>query len=212
MIEEWLLDDPAELTRTDGSGLLLDLASAGATVRRAVRLAGEAGLDALRPEGRPRAALVVGHGTAGLVGELLAAVCGTASQITVLRPALPDPAEPHEPTGPAVSTAELRSDFSLGLNWTLPGWAGPSDLVLILSTNGTEPGLTALAQQAYARGCSIVSVAPAGSTLALATVQVETTSAVLVEQLAQTVERELPAGVAAQIELARFAALSVPDA
>jgi len=47
---------------------------------------------------------------------------------------------------------------------------------------------------------------------ALATVQVETTSAVLVEQLAQTVERELPAGVAAQIELARFAALSVPDA
>jgi hypothetical protein len=172
MIEEWLLDDPAELTRADGSGLLLDLASAGATVRRAARLAAEAGLDALRPEGRPRAALVVGHGTAGLVGDLLAAAAGTATQVTALRPALPDPAEPADPAGPAVSSAELRSDFALGLDWTLPGWAGPSDLVLILSTSGTEPGLVDLAQQAYARGCAIVSVAPAGSTLALATVQV----------------------------------------
>ena len=174
MIEEWLLDDPAALTRADEAGLLLDLASAGATVRRALRLAGEAGLDRLRPEGRPRAAFVAGHGTAALAGQLLAALAGPAGPVVVLRPSLPDPA--HHPdqddAREAASPAEVRSEFSLGLDWVLPGWAGPSDLLLLLSTRGTEPGLIALAQRAYARGCSVVSVAPAHSPLAGATVQV----------------------------------------
>ena len=183
MIEEWVLDDPAELTRADEAGLLLDLASAGATVRRAVRLANEAGLDGLRPEGRPRTTFVVGHGSAVLAGELLAALGGATCPVNVLRPTLQEPADPAaDPAssspapgavpGSAISPAELRSDFTLGLGWTLPGWAGPSDLVLVLSTSGTEPGLIALAQQAYVRGCSIVSIAPAGSTLAQATLQV----------------------------------------
>ena len=42
---------------------------------------------------------------------------------------------------------------------------------------------------------------------ALATVQVETTSPVLLRQFAETTERELPTGAGAQIEIARFAAL-----
>ena len=172
MFEEWLLDDPAALTRADESGLLLDLASAGATVRRSVRLAGEAGLDQLRPEGRPRAAFVAGHGTATLAGELLAALGGTVCPIVVLGPVLADPA--HEPgrSAPTVTAGDLRSDFSLSLDWSLPGWAGPSDLLLILSSSGTEPGLITLAEQAYTRGCAVVSVTPAGSPLAGATLQV----------------------------------------
>ena len=170
MFEEWLLDDQAELTRADQAGLLLDLASAGATVRRAVRLAGEAGLDRLRPEGRPRAVLVAGHGTAAVAGELLASLGGTVCPVTVLGPSLADPGHPAD--RPSPSSNELRSDFSLSLDWALPGWVGPSDLLLILSGNGTEPGLIVLAQQAYSRGCSVVSVAPPGSPLAGATLQV----------------------------------------
>ena len=174
MIEEWLLDDPAALTRADEAGVLLDLASAGATVRRALRLAGEAGLDQLRPEGRPRAAFVAGHGTAALAGQLLAALAGPAGPVVVLRPTLADPAQHSErgDAAEAATPAEVRSEFTLGLDWVLPGWAGPSDLLLLLSTRGTEPGLVALAQRAYARGCSVVSVAPAHSPLAGATVQV----------------------------------------
>ncbi|MBC3842575.1 mannose-6-phosphate isomerase [Streptacidiphilus sp. 4-A2] len=170
MFEEWLLDDPDALVRADEAGLLLDLASAGATVRRALRLADEAGLGRLRPEGRPRAVLVAGHATAVLVGELLAALGGTACPITVLGPTLADPEHPSD--RPGASSTELRSDFTLSLDWTLPGWVGPSDLLLVLSSSGTEPGLIALAQQAYTRGCSFVSVAPAGSPLAGATLQV----------------------------------------
>ena len=172
MFEEWLLDDQAALTRADGAGLLLDLASAGATVRRAVRLADEAGLDRLRPEGRPRAVLVAGHGTAAVAGEVLAALGGTVCPVTVLAPSLTDPAHPSDRPGPQASASDLRSDFALSLDWALPGWVGPSDLLLILSTDGTEPGLIALAELAYTRGCSVVSVAPAGSSLAGATLQV----------------------------------------
>ena len=170
MFEEWLLDDQAELTRADGAGLLLDLASAGATVRRAVRSAGEAGLDQLRPEGRPRAVLVAGQGTATVAGELLAALGGVVCPVTVLGPSLADPTHPSDRPGPSVS--DLRSDFGLSLDWALPGWVGPSDLLLVLSSSGTEPGLIVLAQQAYARGCTVVSVAPAVSPLAAATLQV----------------------------------------
>jgi aryl-alcohol dehydrogenase-like predicted oxidoreductase len=47
---------------------------------------------------------------------------------------------------------------------------------------------------------------------ALATVQVRTASLPLVQQLAQAVDRELPPGLSAQIEIARFAALGTPDA
>ena len=172
MFEEWLLDDQAALTRADEAGLLLDLASAGATVRRAVRLAGEAGLDRLRPEGRPRAVLVAGHGTGVVVGELLAALGGTVCPVTVLSPSLTDPAHPSARPGPQATAGDLRSDLTLGLDWALPGWVGPSDLLLVLSTSGTEPGLISLAQLAYTRGCSVVSVSPTGSSLAGATLQV----------------------------------------
>ena len=159
MIEEWVLDDPDTLARADASGALLDLASAGAVVRNAVRLAGEAGLDRLRPEGRPRAVLVAGHGTAALAGDALAALVGGACPITVLRPSGTD------------DSAFRSIDFTSGLLWSVPGWAGPSDLLVVLSATGTEPGLTSLIEQAYVHGCTVVVVAPVDSPLSEAALQ-----------------------------------------
>lgn len=164
MIEETLLDDPAALERADASGDLLALASAGARVRTAARLAAEAGLDRLRPEGRPRLVLVAGHGSAALAGDLLAGLVGAACPVQLLRPTGADPVATGDPL--------TRSPaFSLGLGWTLPGWAGSLDLLVVASTDGNERGLTTLVEQAYTRGCSVVAVAPAGSRLAEAAVQ-----------------------------------------
>lgn len=159
MIEERVLDNPEELARADDTGVLLDLASAGAVVRTAVRLAGEAGLDRLHPEGRPRAVFVAGHGTSALAGELLAALGNGSCPITVLRPTTAD-----DSAGSAIA-------YTSALLWNLPGWAGPSDLLMALSTTGAEPGLVALLEQGYARGCSTVVVAPADSALSEAALQ-----------------------------------------
>ena len=159
MIEEWVLDNPDQLARADDDGVLLDLASAGATVRTAVRLAGEAGLDRLNPEGRPRAVFVAGHGTAALAGELLTALGNGSCPVTVLRPTTAD-----DSAGSAIA-------FTSALLWNLPGWAGPSDLLIALSGTGTEPGLVSLLEQGYARGCSIVVVAPMDSPLSEAALQ-----------------------------------------
>jgi hypothetical protein len=159
MIEERVLDSPEELARADDTGILLDLASAGAAVRTAVRLAGEEGVGRLNPEGRPRAVFVAGHGTAALAGELLAALGNGSCPVTVLRPTSAD-----DSAGSAIA-------FTSALLWNLPGWAGPSDLLIALSTTGAEPGLVSLLEQGYARGCSNVAVAPADSPLSEAALQ-----------------------------------------
>jgi hypothetical protein len=151
MIDERLLDDADRLARADTRGALLALASAGARVRTALRAADDAGLAALRPEGRPRAVLVAGHGSAATAGDVIGAFCGGVCQVAVLRPG------PGEEAGP---------------EWTLPGWAGPSDLVIAAATDGEVPGLVKLLERAYARGCSLVVIAPADSHLGHAAPQV----------------------------------------
>ncbi|SDT75374.1 phospho-glucose isomerase C-terminal SIS domain-containing protein [Streptomyces sp. TLI_053] len=165
MLDDTLLDDPAALRRADHDHALLALAGSGARVRTALRLAEAAGLDRLRPDGRPRAVLVAGHGSALTAAEMLAALAGTASLVAPLPPtdAAPVP-RTDRATAPAVFTA--------GLAWQLPGWAGPLDLLVISSADGGERGLVALAEQAYARGCAIVVTAPGGSPLAEAALQV----------------------------------------
>ncbi|MFF2662348.1 SIS domain-containing protein [Kitasatospora sp. NPDC058032] len=165
MLDDTLLDDPAALQRADHDRALLALAGSGARVRTALRLADAAGLDRLRPDGRPRAVLVAGHGSALTAGEMLAALAGTAGLIAPLPPvdAAPVP-RPDRATAPAAFTA--------GLAWQLPGWAGPLDLLVISSADGGERGLVALAEQAYARGCAIVVTAPEDSPLAEAARQV----------------------------------------
>ncbi|MYZ41085.1 mannose-6-phosphate isomerase, partial [Streptomyces sp. SID4917] len=77
---------------------------------------------------------------------LIAALAGGSAPVTRLRP-----------TGVAPAAGALR--------WTLPGWAGPVDLLLIATTEGSEPGLALLAEQAYRRGCTVVAVAPRQSPL-----------------------------------------------
>ncbi|MQS12495.1 mannose-6-phosphate isomerase [Streptomyces kaniharaensis] len=164
MLDDTLLDDPAALQRADRDRALLSLAGSGARVRTALRLADAAGLDRLRPDGRPRAVLVAGHGSALTAGDILAALAGTGSLVT--------PLPPTEATAPHADRAGMPPAFTAGLGWQLPGWAGPLDLLVISSADGDERGLIGLAEQAYARGCPIVVTAPAGSALADAALQV----------------------------------------
>ncbi|MCX4753084.1 SIS domain-containing protein [Kitasatospora purpeofusca] len=165
MLDDTLLDDPAALRRADRDRALLALAGSGARVRTALRLAEAAGLDRLRPDGRPRAVLVAGHGSALTAGEMLAALAGPASLVAPLPPTDAAPV-------PRTDRASAPPVFTAGLAWQLPGWAGPLDLLVISSAAGGERGLVALAEQAYARGCAIVVTAPGGSPLAEAALQV----------------------------------------
>ncbi|MEV0963312.1 MULTISPECIES: SIS domain-containing protein [unclassified Streptomyces] len=147
MLDESLLDAPEALARADRRGLLRGAAEAGARVRTAARHAAEAGIAELTPEGRPRAVLIAGPGTAARgVADLLAELAGPTAPVTRLHP-----------TGVAPAAGALR--------WALPGWAGSVDLLLIATTDGSEPGLALLAEQAYRRGCTVVAVAPQRSPL-----------------------------------------------
>jgi hypothetical protein len=147
MLDETLLEAPEALARADVRGLLRGAAQAGARVRTGLRQATEAGVDKIQPEGRPRAILVAGPGPAtACVTDLLGALTNGSVPVTRLRP-----------TGSLAATGALR--------WQLPGWAGPVDLLLILTPDGTEPGLTFLVEQAYRRGCSVVAITPQGAPL-----------------------------------------------
>ncbi|MFJ6214612.1 SIS domain-containing protein [Streptomyces sp. NPDC092296] len=158
MLDDALLDDPAALERADTDGALLALAGAGARVRHALRAADEAGLGRLRPDGRPRTVLVAGHGSALTAGEFLAVLGGAACPVLLLGPvAAPDENGTALPGVPG---------FLLDLGWQLPGWLGSLDLLVVASADGTEPGLCALVEQAYVRGCSAAVIAPPGSPLA----------------------------------------------
>ncbi|MEV7202163.1 SIS domain-containing protein [Streptomyces griseoluteus] len=148
MLDESLLDAPEGLAEADRRGLLRGAAEAGARVRTAARHAAEAGVGALRPDGRPRAVLIAGPGAAAThTADLLGTLAGPGSPVIRL-----------EATGVAPAPGALR--------WELPGWAGSVDLLLIATPDGTEPSLGLLAEQAYRRGCSVVAVAPAGTPLA----------------------------------------------
>ncbi|WUH93264.1 mannose-6-phosphate isomerase [Streptomyces sp. NBC_00433] len=152
MLDESLLEDPEGLARADTRGLLRGVAASGARVRTALRLAEEAGVTALQPDGRPRTVLVAGSGPdAAAVADLLTAL-GSGSC----------PVEALTPTGPTPQQAR----------WTLPGWAGSLDLLLLISPQGTEQGLTDLVEQAYRRGCTAAAVTPAKAPLAEAVAQV----------------------------------------
>ncbi|MFC8241222.1 SIS domain-containing protein [Streptomyces chartreusis] len=147
MLDESLLDTPEALADADRRALLRGAAEAGARVRTAARHAVEAGVHDLKPDGRPRAVLIAGPGAAATcVADLLGTLAGATSPVTRLAPA-----------GVAPAAGALR--------WELPGWAGSVDLLLIATPDGTEPGLSLLAEQAYRRGCTVVAVAPAGTPL-----------------------------------------------
>lgn len=139
---EELLADPLALEQADHGGTLRLVAMGGARIRRAAALrelepGAEQALAAVAADGRPRALVLVGHGTGGTVGALVAAVIGPNANVPVV--AVPGPA--------------------------LPGWIGPLDLVVVASTSGRSPELAAALTEAGRRGCRVVVVAPPDSPL-----------------------------------------------
>jgi len=131
-VEETLLDNADALRDADPSGMLRALASAGAQVRESAALAAEANLAALSDEGRPRAVVVAGVGTAARTGDLL---------LTVAGPRCPVPVMGHRSAG-------------------IPGWVGASDAVIAVSASGRSPEALAAADAAGRRGARLVAIGP----------------------------------------------------
>ncbi|WP_442933585.1 SIS domain-containing protein [Micromonospora sp. CPCC 206060] len=135
--EESLLDDPDALAELDPGGMLRFTASAGAQVRESAALAAEANLGVLADEGRPRAVVIAGIGTAGRTGDVLATVAG---------PRCPVPVIPHRSAG-------------------VPGWVGAADVVIAISASGRSPEALGAAEAAARRGARLVAIGAPDSQL-----------------------------------------------
>jgi glucose/mannose-6-phosphate isomerase len=131
-VDEALLDDPEALASADPGGMLRATASAGAQVRESAALAAEANLTSIAEEGRPRAVVVAGQGTAALSGEVLATIAG---------PRCPVPVLVHRSAG-------------------VPGWVGAADVVIAVSGSGRSPEALAAADAAARRGARLVAIGP----------------------------------------------------
>jgi len=128
--DEALLSDEKAMLANDPGGMLRATASAGAQVRESAALAAEANLSVLADEGRPRAVVVAGIGTAGLTGNILATVAG---------PRCPVPVIGHRSAG-------------------VPGWVGAADVVIAVSASGRSPEALAAADAAARRGARLVAI------------------------------------------------------
>jgi glucose/mannose-6-phosphate isomerase len=137
IVDEALLDDPAALAELDPGGMLRSTASGGAQVRESAALAAEANLGVLADEGRPRAVVIAGIGTAGRTGDLLATVAG---------PRCPVPVIAHRSAG-------------------VPGWVGAADVVIAVSASGRSPEALGAAEAAARRGARLVAVGAPDSRL-----------------------------------------------
>ncbi len=136
-VDEALLDNPNALVEADPSGMLRALASSGAQVRESASLAAEANLASLTEEGRPRAVVVAGVGTAARTGDILETVAG---------PRCPVPVVGHRSAG-------------------IPGWVGAADAVIAVSASGRSPEALAAAEAAARRGARLVAIGPPDSEL-----------------------------------------------
>ena len=128
--DESLLDDEKSMLANDPGGMLRATASAGAQVRESAALAAEADLSLLADEGRPRAVVVAGIGTAGLTGNILATVAGHRCPVPIIG---------HRSAG-------------------IPGWVGAADVVFAVSASGRSPEALAAAEAAVRRGARLVAI------------------------------------------------------
>ncbi|WP_405427069.1 SIS domain-containing protein [Micromonospora sp. NBC_00617] len=135
--DEALLDNPDALAEHDPGGMLRHTASAGAQVRESAALAAEANLAVLADDGRPRAVVIAGIGTAGRTGDVLATVAG---------PRCPVPIIGHRSAG-------------------VPGWVGAADVVIAVSASGRSPEALGAAEAAHRRGARLVAVGAPDSQL-----------------------------------------------
>jgi glucose/mannose-6-phosphate isomerase len=129
-VDQSLLDDERAMFDNDPGGMLRATASAGAQVRESAALAAEADLSLLEEEGRPRAVVVAGIGTAGLVGSVLATVAGHRCPVPIIG---------HRSAG-------------------VPGWVGAADVVIAVSASGRSPEALAAADAAARRGARLVAI------------------------------------------------------
>ncbi|MFJ6195305.1 SIS domain-containing protein [Micromonospora sp. NPDC092111] len=137
VVDESVLDDPDAVAAHDPGGMLRFIASAGAQVRESAALTAEANLSLLEDEGRPRAVVIAGIGTAGRTGDVLATVAG---------PRCPVPVIPHRSAG-------------------VPGWVGAADVVIAVSASGRSPEALGAAEAAHRRGARLVAVGAPDSQL-----------------------------------------------
>lgn len=137
MFDEARLDDVEALERLDTRGTLRALAGAGASVRRALQLSADAGLERLADLG-PRGVVVAAAGGSAGVAELFEAVARSGGAVPV------------------------QSCTSL----PLPGWVGALDLVIAVSQSGRAAGPLALAAEAARRGATLLTVGAPDSPLA----------------------------------------------
>jgi glucose/mannose-6-phosphate isomerase len=128
--DESLLDDEKAMLGNDPGGMLRSTASAGAQVRESAALAAETDLSGLEDEGRPRAVVVAGIGTAGLTGNILATVAGHRCPVPIIG---------HRSAG-------------------VPGWVGAADVVIAVSASGRSPEALAAADAAARRGARLVAI------------------------------------------------------
>jgi len=136
-IDEARLDAQDVLGDVDPAAMLRAVAGAGAQVREAAALAAEAHLHTLSEDGRPRALVVAGVGTAARTGDVLAAVAGAGCPVPVL---------------------SHRSAI-------IPGWVGAADVVIAVSASGKGPEALAAAEAAMHRGARLVAVGAPDSPL-----------------------------------------------
>src|SRR2546421_13006430 len=135
--DESLLDNTAALEAFDPGNMLRHTASGGAQVRESAALAAEANLTSLADEGRPRAVVVAGQGTAARTGDVLATVAG---------PRCPVPILTHRSAG-------------------IPGWVGAADVVIAVPASGRSPEALSAADAAARRGARPVAIGRPASEL-----------------------------------------------
>ncbi|MBP7971884.1 MAG: SIS domain-containing protein [Candidatus Nanopelagicales bacterium] len=142
-LNDLLLDDPEGMAEADTRELLPITASAGASMRAAATLIEPSLLDRVVDEGRPRSIVVVGGGGSRAAGDILAAVTGSGSPVSVVSAGGP----------------------------SLPGWVGPTDLVAAVSASGGTPETLSVAAEAVRRGCGLLAVCPPNTALSQITDQ-----------------------------------------
>jgi hypothetical protein len=129
-LAEEVLDDLGMLRARDPRGLLPAVAGAGAQVRETARLTEEAGLERVTAGGRPRGLVIVARREGAVAAQVLRALLGPASPVTV--DVVPGP--------------------------DLPVWTGPSDIAVVATRTGAGRYAVTPAYEAGRRGVTVLGI------------------------------------------------------
>ena len=129
-LAEEVLDDLDVLRARDPRGLLPAVAGAGAQVRETSRLTEEAGLERVTTGGRPRGLVIVARREGAVAAQVLRALLGPASPVTV--DVVPGP--------------------------DLPVWTGPSDIAVVATRTGAGRYAVTPAYEAARRGVTLLGI------------------------------------------------------